>query len=96
MERSKEEVLGAVDELVARANEDPALRDRLIADAKATIAAETGMVVPDDWDLIAVAADDGISFEFVNGELPADYLELVAGGSISSQKYSTCVDVPTV
>ncbi|MFM1918015.1 MAG: hypothetical protein RJB01_1530 [Actinomycetota bacterium] len=94
MERSKEEILGAVDALVAQANQDPALRARLIADPKATIKAETGMEVPNDWDLVAVAKDDGISFDFANGELPADYLELVAGGSISSQTYSTCVDIP--
>lgn len=80
MERSREEVFGAVDALVTRANADPALRDRLMADAKATIEAETGMVVPSDWDLVAVLHDDGIVFQLINDELPDEYLQLVSGG----------------
>ncbi len=74
------EIQGAIDALVTRANADPALRDRLMADAKATIETETGMVVPSDWDLVAVIHDDGIVFELLNDELPEEYLQLVSGG----------------
>ncbi|MFM1917885.1 MAG: hypothetical protein RJB01_1400 [Actinomycetota bacterium] len=80
MDDRQTQIQGAIDALVARANADPVLSNRLMADAKATIEAETGMVVPSDWDLVAVIQDDGIVFELLNDELPEEYLQLVSGG----------------
>ena len=52
---------GAIDALLVRAQSDAALRERLIADPKSTIEAETGMTVPADWAI--VARDNGGSVE---------------------------------
>ncbi|MFM1918246.1 MAG: hypothetical protein RJB01_1761 [Actinomycetota bacterium] len=71
----------AIDALIERAGTDSALRERLLADASATIAAETGMKVPAEWDIVAREVDGAIEIGFVDGELPDAYLELVAGGS---------------
>jgi hypothetical protein len=79
---------GAIDALIARAESDSALRDRLIADPKATILAETGMTVPAEWALMAREEDGSIVLGFVNDELPEDYLEVVSGGA--DPAYDSC------
>ena len=67
--------------LVAQANGDLDLRARLLADPVATIGAETGLTVPDDWHVVASEGTDGsVNLGFANDELPLDYLELVSGG----------------
>jgi hypothetical protein len=73
-------VPGAIDELLARAQNDSALRAALLADPRGTIEAETGLTVPADWAIVAVEKGDSIELDFANGELPSDYLDLVAGG----------------
>jgi hypothetical protein len=70
----------AIDAMLARAQGDPALRDRLIADPKGTIEAETGLTVPTDWNILTRDNDGNLELAFENGELPEDYLELVSGG----------------
>jgi hypothetical protein len=72
---------GAIDALIERASTDAALRDRLLADARGTIEAETGMKVPGEWDIVARDADGTIEIGFADGELPEAYLDLVAGGA---------------
>jgi hypothetical protein len=81
-------VPSAIDELLARAQSDSALRAALMADPRGTIEAETGMAVPADWAIVAVEKGDSIELDFANGELPADYLDLVAGGN--DPAYDSC------
>lgn len=74
-----------ITDLLTRAGADSALRDRLVADPKGTIAAETGMTVPADWDIVADIHDGGnVVLEFENGELPEEYLAVVSGGNTDS------------
>mgnify|MGYP006285564391 CR=1 FL=1 len=73
-------VQGAIDALLVRASSDPSLRDRLMADPKATIQAETGMSVPADWNIVTRDNDGTLELAFENDEIPDDYLELVSGG----------------
>ncbi len=80
MERTKKEILGEVDSLIARADQDSSFREQLVADPRAVIESETGMVVPLDWDVVAISTDDGLALQLANEELPDEYLELVAGG----------------
>jgi hypothetical protein len=75
-----ETTVAAVDALVARAQDDAALRDRLIADPKGTIEAETGLTVPADWNIMTRDNGGSLELAFENDELPDDYLELVSGG----------------
>jgi hypothetical protein len=83
-------VQGAIDALLERAATDPALRDRLLADPRGTITAETGMSVPADWDLVARESDGTVTLGFANDQLPEDYLELVAGGNLGMDPNSIC------
>jgi hypothetical protein len=77
-----EGIAGNIDGLMARTRSDADLREQMLADPKATIQAETGMTVPADWAIVASVNDGGhVVIEFENGELPDDYLELVAGGN---------------
>ncbi|MFM1918013.1 MAG: hypothetical protein RJB01_1528 [Actinomycetota bacterium] len=80
MDHDQSEVMGAVELLLARAKADAALRQRLLKEPKETITTETGLAVPDDWDPVAHENGDVVTIEFANGELPDDYLQLVAGG----------------
>ena len=60
---------------------DAGLKERLLADPRATLAAETGLSIPLDWDLVASEAADGtVRVELVNDDIPELYLELVSGG----------------
>ena len=81
---------GVIDELLARAQNDSDLRGRLLADPRGTIAAETGMVVPADWAIVAKENGPDVELGFVNDELPEDYLELVAGGNLGNDPNSIC------
>jgi hypothetical protein len=81
-------VPGAIDALLAAAQNDSALRDRLMADPRGTIEAETGLTVPADWAIVAIDKGGSIELDFENGELPADYLDLVAGGN--DPAYDSC------
>ena len=79
---------GAIDALLARADSDEALRERLLTDPKAAIEAETGLTVPADWAIVARANGSSVELGFENDELPEDYLELVAGGDYVSNSGS--------
>jgi hypothetical protein len=81
-------VPSGVEELLARAQNDSALRASLLADPRGTIEAETGMAVPADWAIVAIDKGGSIELDFENGELPADYLDLVAGGN--DPAYDSC------
>ena len=70
-----------INSLMDRASTDDDLRARLVANPEATITAETGLQVPDDWNIeVLHNADGSVILGFVNDELPLDYLELVSGG----------------
>lgn len=75
-----------VDEMIARAlADDPAFRDQLLADPKATLSALVGMPLPDAVS-VEVHEESLTSIHIVvpaasgSGELSEDDLELVAGG----------------
>ena len=76
------QITSAIDALVARANRDTDLRERLLADTRGTIGAETGMTVPEDWAIMARESNGMVELAFADDELPDDYLELVAGGVV--------------
>ncbi len=64
-----------------RAVSDEGLKARLIADPRGTLVAETGLSIPDDWELVASQASDGtVQVGLVNEDIPETYLELVSGG----------------
>lgn len=70
-----------VNSVCLSAASDADLKERLLADPRATLAAETGLAIPQDWDLVASEAPDGtVRVELVNDDIPELYLELVSGG----------------
>jgi len=74
-------VQGSIDAILGRAQEDTDFRDLLLTNPKAAILEETGMSVPADWAIVSRINNDGnVELDFENGELPEDYLEMVAGG----------------
>ncbi len=82
-----------VNGVCARAASDAGLKVRLLADPRATFLEETGLTIPENWELVSSEAPDGtIRVELANGEIPEEYLELVSGGlpssSTDSGKYS--------
>jgi hypothetical protein len=73
-----------INDLIARANADADLRARLSNDLRGTIQAETGLTVPDDWNIaITDNADGTMDIGFVNDDVPDDYLALVSGGNVN-------------
>lgn len=65
----------------ANAASDAGLKARLLADPRATLAQETGLTIPGDWELVASEAPDGtIRVDLANENIPDQYLELVSGG----------------
>ncbi len=73
--------MSLVNSVCLSAASDAGLKERLLADPRATLAAETGLSIPEDWDLVASEAPDGtVRVELVNEDIPEDYLELVSGG----------------
>ncbi len=75
-----DDIPATIDELMARIQGDERLRQQMLADPKATILAETGMTVPDDWAVISRENNGMVELAFENDELPDDYLEVVSGG----------------
>jgi hypothetical protein len=70
-----------VNGVCVRAGSDAGLKARLLADPRATLAQETALTIPDDWELVASEATDGtVRVELVNEDIPELYLELVSGG----------------
>jgi len=60
---------------------DADLKARLLDDPRATLTQETGLSIPDDWELVATEASDGtVRVELANEDIPDQYLELVSGG----------------
>ncbi len=73
--------MALVDEVCVRAGSDAGLKERLLADPRTTLAAETALTIPKDWELMASEAPDGtVRVELVNDDIPELYLELVSGG----------------
>ena len=69
-------------QILGRAAEDASFRARLIADPKAAISAETGMTIPDGFDVV-VHEDGATTAHLVlppSPELTETELETVAGG----------------
>ena len=70
-----------VNGVCAKAVGDAGLKGRLLADPRGTLVAETGLSIPDDWELEASEASDGtVQVGLVNENIPEMYLELVSGG----------------
>jgi hypothetical protein len=70
-----------VNDVCARAASDADLKARLLADPRATLAQETELTIPDEWELVASEAADGtVRVDLVNYDIPEEYLELVSGG----------------
>jgi len=73
--------MSLVSAVCVSAASDADLKARLLADPRATLAAETGLSIPDDWELVASEASDGtVRVELANEDIPDHYLELVSGG----------------
>ena len=84
-----QDIPGVIDSLMARTQTDDDLRARMLDNPKATIQEETGMTVPAEWSILASVHDAGhVVIEFENGELPDDYLDVVAGGNYVSNSGS--------
>ena len=65
----------------ASAASDAGLKARLLADPRATLAQETALTIPKDWELVASEAPDGtVRIELVNEDIPEAYLDLFSGG----------------
>jgi len=80
-------VQGSIDAVLARAQSDAVFRDLLLTNPKAAIFEATGMSVPADWNIVSRIDDNGnVAISFANGELPEDYLDLVAGGDSGGGK----------
>jgi len=79
-----------VNGVCARAASDAGLKERLLADPRAILTEETGLTIPEGWDLVASEAADGtIRVELTNENIPEEYLQLVSGGA---QFLSRCAD----
>ena len=67
--------------LLARTQADDALHSDMLADPVGTIQRETGVVVPDGWELIAsTGAAGAVVLELNFDEIPDEALDQVAGG----------------
>ena len=72
-----------VNGVCASAASDAGLKARLLADPRATLAQETGLTIPEDWEFEAREAPDGtVQVELVNEDIPEEYLQLVSGGDL--------------
>jgi hypothetical protein len=70
-----------VNGVCASAASDAGLKARLLADPRATLTEETGLTIPEDWELVASEVADGaVRVELANENIPEAYLELVSGG----------------
>jgi hypothetical protein len=70
-----------VNGVCASAASDAGLKARLLADPRTTLATETGLTIPDGWELVAIEGSDGtVRVELVNEDIPELYLDLVSGG----------------
>ena len=79
-----------VNGVCASAVSDAGLKARLLSDPRTTLAAETGLTIPDDWELVAIEGSDGtVRVELVNEDIPELYLELVSGGGWPPENLNT-------
>ena len=82
-----------VNGVCARAARDAGLKARLLADPRATLAQETGLTIPKDWELEVSEAPDGtVQVGLANEDIPEEYLELVSGGLYARE--SDCYSQP--
>ena len=83
-ESMKNNPMDLVQAVCQRARGDEELKAALLADPGGTLQRETGLTIPDGWDLAASESADGtVQVELVNDEIPEQYLELVQGGVAS-------------
>jgi hypothetical protein len=83
-------LMDLVSGVCVRAASDAGLKARLLADPRATLTEETGLTIPEDWELVASEAADGtVRVELTNKDIPEEYLQLVSGGE---QRLSRCGD----
>jgi hypothetical protein len=78
-------------QILSRADEDGAFRERLIADPKATISAELGTTIPEGFD-VAVHEDSATTAHLVlppSPELTEAELALAAGGNLWNRTFGT-------
>jgi hypothetical protein len=74
-------LMDLVSGVCASAASDAGLKARLLADPRATLTEETGLTIPEDWELEASEAPDGtVRVELTNEDIPEEYLQLVTGG----------------
>ena len=69
-------------QILSRATEDDDFRSRLIADPRAAISAETGLTIPDAFDVV-VHEDSATTAHLVlppSPELTEAEMEMIAGG----------------
>ena len=79
-----------VNGVCGRAVSDAGLKARLLADPRTTLTEETGLTIPEDWELVAnEAADGSVRVELTNEDIPEEYLQLVSGGEA---RLSRCGD----
>ena len=78
---TKNNPMDLVEAVCQRARGEEELKAALLADPRGTLQRETGLMIPDGWDLAASESPDGtVQVELVNDEIPEQYLELVQGG----------------
>jgi len=76
-----------------RAVSDAGLKVRLLADPRVTLTEETGLTIPEDWELVASEAADGtVRVELTNEDIPEEYLQLVSGGEARLSRCGDGVD----
>ncbi len=67
--------------LGALAANDPALRERLLADPAGTITAETGQEIPEDLTIVATENPDGrVTLALAEGTIPDELLAGLSAG----------------
>lgn len=84
MDDRQAQIQGVIDELAARAEDSPELRERFLSNAAQAIFEETGLRVPEHWAVVATEVDGTLEFALGCDELPDDYLEWVSGGRSGS------------
>lgn len=76
-----EATFGPIREVLARSAADADLRQRLMDGPITAIAAETGIELPDEWNLVAALGDDGaVTLSFTGEEIPDFMLDSISGG----------------
>ena len=90
-ESMKSNPMDLVEAVCQRARGDAELKAQLLADPRGALQRETGLTIPDGWDLAASESAEGaVQVELVNEEIPEQYLALVQGGDRDNPPPSLC------